>query len=150
MRQKFSLIQRFAGFTAQQPMRFAVSVPQQLTHQLVRFAASTTQRPTQPALCTPLARITANMNRQPMSPALSYLKLSAHPFNSFSLTRTEKTFPSFKSAPAQDGANSLFVFPMPLPPEVASGIIVLPARSYCSKNVLIIVGATYHQIGNAT
>ena len=39
------------------------------------------------------------------------------------------------------------VFPKPLPPEVANSTIVLPEKSWLSRKVLIIVGATYHQIG---
>ena len=35
-----------------------------------------------------------------------------------------------------------------LPPEVANSIIFLFEKSCFSKNVLIIVGAIYHQIGN--
>ena len=36
-----------------------------------------------------------------------------------------------------------------IPPEVARGMIFCPWNLYCSRNVLIIVGATYHQIGKA-
>ena len=39
------------------------------------------------------------------------------------------------------------VFPKPLPPEVAKRTIVLPEKSALSRKVLIIVGATYHQMG---
>ena len=31
--------------------------------------------------------------------------------------------------------------------EVKNGITVLPVKSYCSRNVLMIVGAIYHQMG---
>ena len=39
---------------------------------------------------------------------------------------------------------------MPLPPEVAKGITVLPEKSYSSRKVLMMVGATYHQMGKPT
>jgi len=58
-----------------------------------------------------------------------------------------KSFPSTISAPGADGCNSFTVFPKPLPPEVANKTIFLPVRSYFSRNVLMMVGATYHQIG---
>lgn len=51
------------------------------------------------------------------------------------------------SAFGAETSNSLTVFPKPLLPEVANRVIVLLEKSYASKNVLIIVGATYHQIG---
>jgi len=35
---------------------------------------------------------------------------------------------------------------MPFMPEVANGMIFFPDRSYCSRNVLMIVGAIYHHI----
>ena len=41
------------------------------------------------------------------------------------------------------------VLPKPLPPEVANRKIFLPEKSLLSRNVLMIVGATYHQMGNA-
>ena len=78
------------------------------------------------------------------------VKLNAKDVNSGSLTLIENLFPSFSTAPGQEPASSAFVFPIPLPPEVAKGITVFPFRSYCSRNVLIMVGATYHQIGNPT
>jgi len=40
--------------------------------------------------------------------------------------------------------------PIPLEPDVANGMIVLPARSYSSTNVSIMEGSLYHQIGNPT
>ena len=55
--------------------------------------------------------------------------------------------PSLMSAFGAETSNSLTVFPKPLLPEVANRVIVLLEKSYASKNVLIIVGATYHQIG---
>lgn len=55
--------------------------------------------------------------------------------------------PSLMSAFGADTFNSFTVFPKPLLPEVANRVIVLLEKSYASKNVLIIVGATYHQIG---
>ena len=36
---------------------------------------------------------------------------------------------------------------MPEPPDVAKTAIFLPERSHPSRNVLTILGATYHQIG---
>ena len=42
---------------------------------------------------------------------------------------------------------SCAVLPNPLPPEVANRMMVFPAKSWLSRNVLIIVGAVYHQIG---
>ena len=41
------------------------------------------------------------------------------------------------------------VLPKPLPPEVANRKIFLPEKSLLSRNVLMIVGATYYQMGNA-
>lgn len=56
--------------------------------------------------------------------------------------------PSTNSAPGADGWSYLIVLPNPLPPDVANNVIFLPVKSYFSRNVLMIVGATYHQIGN--
>lgn len=56
--------------------------------------------------------------------------------------------PSLMSALGADTFNSFTVFPKPLLPDVANRVIVLLEKSYASRNVLIIVGATYHQIGN--
>lgn len=56
--------------------------------------------------------------------------------------------PSLISAFGADTFNSLIVFPKPLLPEVANRVIVLLEKSCDSRNVLIIVGATYHHIGN--
>ena len=39
--------------------------------------------------------------------------------------------------------------PKPLLPEVANRKIFLPEKSLLSRKVLMIVGATYHQMGNA-
>ena len=39
---------------------------------------------------------------------------------------------------------------MPLPPEVAKGMTVLPSSSQASRKVFIILGATYYQIGKPT
>ena len=55
--------------------------------------------------------------------------------------------PSLMSAFGAETSNFLTVFPKPLLPDVAIRVIVLLEKSYASKNVLIIVGATYHQIG---
>lgn len=52
------------------------------------------------------------------------------------------------SALGADTFNSFTVFPKPLLSDVANSVIVLLEKSYASRNVLIIVGATYHQIGN--
>ena len=52
------------------------------------------------------------------------------------------------SAFGADTFNSCTVFPKPLLPDVANSVIILLEKSYASRNVLIIVGATYHQIGN--
>ena len=58
-------------------------------------------------------------------------------------------FPSFMTVVSDtDGFNFSTVFPNPLPPDVANRIIVFPEKSYALRNVLMIVGATYHQIGN--
>ena len=56
--------------------------------------------------------------------------------------------PSVITASVADGCNSFTVLPNPLPPDVAKSTIFLPLKSWASKNVLIIVGATYHHIGN--
>ena len=69
---------------------------------------------------------------------------------SFSDADDENLFPSATVAPLQEGASSAEVLPIPLPPEVAKGITFLPVRSQLSRNVLTIVGATYHHIGNPT
>lgn len=61
-----------------------------------------------------------------------------------------KTFPSTSLAPLQLGRSASLVFPIPLPPEVANGTMVFPVRSWLSRKVLMIVGATYHQIGKPT
>ena len=59
-------------------------------------------------------------------------------------------FSATNSAPEAEGFNSFIVFPMSLDPDVANKTIFLPFKSYCSKKVFIIVGATYHQIGKPT
>lgn len=68
--------------------------------------------------------------------------------------RTKKfvlnTLPCSNLAPGQLGARFSLVLPMPLPPEVAKGMMVLPFKLWLSKNVLTMVGATYHQIGKPT
>ena len=51
------------------------------------------------------------------------------------------------SAFGADTFNSCTVFPKSLLPDVANSVIILLEKSYTSRNVLIIVGATYHQIG---
>ena len=43
--------------------------------------------------------------------------------------------------------SSSSVCPMPEPPDVAKTATLLSDKSQPSKNVLMIVGATYHQIG---
>jgi len=60
-----------------------------------------------------------------------------------------KTLPFSSFAPLQLGSRRLFVFPIPLPPEIANGMIVLPVRSQHSGKILTMFGATYHQIGKA-
>lgn len=57
-----------------------------------------------------------------------------------------KILPSTISVFGADGCNSLTVFPNPLPPDVANKTTFFPEKSNFSKNVLTIVGATYHQI----
>ena len=72
-------------------------------------------------------------------------------FNSASWTLPFNRRPSTIWADAETlFFNAEAVFPKPLPPEVANSTIFLPEKSYCSRNVLMIVGATYHQIGNPT
>ena len=58
-----------------------------------------------------------------------------------------KSLPSTICASGADGCNSFTVLPNPLPPDVANNTIFFPAKSCASKKVLIMVGATYHQIG---
>ena len=48
------------------------------------------------------------------------------------------------------GCNPATALPKPEPPEVANSTIFLPLKSYASKKLLMIVGATYHQIGKPT
>lgn len=52
-----------------------------------------------------------------------------HISSSFKLTLLLKTLPFKSFAPEQLGASFWFVSPMPLPPDVANGIIFLPAKS---------------------
>ena len=74
--------------------------------------------------------------------------LKAQDFKSFSFALAWNLFPSTRRAPLQELLSAAFVVPMPLPPEVANGIIVFPVKSYCSRKELIMVGAIYHQMGN--
>lgn len=80
----------------------------------------------------------------------SYSSSLIQAFSSSSLIPASSTFPSINLAPGQLGSSFPLVLPMPLPPEVAKGISVLPVRSYCSRKVLMMVGATYHQMGKPT
>ena len=57
-----------------------------------------------------------------------YKKFSAHAFSSVSPVPASKRLPLRRSAPLQESANSVFVFPISLPPDVANGMIVLPSR----------------------
>ena len=43
--------------------------------------------------------------------------------------------------------SSSTALPIPLPPLVANGTIVLPVKSHLSRKVLIMCGAMYHQMG---
>ena len=52
-----------------------------------------------------------------------------------------------KRAAGQMRLSSSTVRPMPLPPEVANGTIVLPEKSQLSRNVAMMRGATYHHMG---
>ena len=74
----------------------------------------------------------------------------AHASSACLLECGESTLPSFSNAPGQDGASSWLVLPIPLPPDVAKGMMVFPVQSYCSRKVLMMFGATYHQIGKPT
>ena len=79
-----------------------------------------------------------------------FRKPSAQTFSSTADAEARKRLPSFMSAPGQDGASYADVPPIPLLPEVAKGMTVLPCKSHFSRNEFIIVGATYHQIGKPT
>ncbi len=75
-----------------------------------------------------------------------YYSLSAHAARSdFDVPRLN-TLPSKSLAPPQLGLSTEFVLPMPLPPEVAKGMTVLPESSQPSRKVFMILGATYHQV----
>ena len=80
----------------------------------------------------------------------SYFSVLTHSRRVSAFVLLRKTLPSSRRAPLQLGARALFVPPMPLPPEVANGTTVLPVRSQLSRNVLTMVGATYHQMGKPT
>lgn len=81
-------------------------------------------------------------------PAYYYFFFSSnHPLSSSMLTSYVKIIPSFSSAPLQLSARLAFVFPYPLPPDVAKGTIAFQVKSCSSRNVLTIVGAFPHQIG---
>ena len=56
-------------------------------------------------------------------------RLSTHAFSSACATTPFSIFPSSKIAPGQLGASFSFVLPIPLPPEVANGTIILPEKS---------------------
>ena len=58
-----------------------------------------------------------------------------------------RSLPSFQIAFGQRGRSSSSVLPKPLPPEVANSTTVLPDRSQDSTKVLMMWGATYHQMG---
>ena len=55
--------------------------------------------------------------------------ISTHADKSAFVEVAGKTFPCRSLAPGQLGASFSLVFPMPLPPEVAKGMIVFPFKS---------------------
>ena len=72
-------------------------------------------------------------------------RLSAHARRLWDDGRPLSSLPERSTAPGQLGWSFSFVFPIPLPPEVAKGITFFPAKSPLSKKVLMMVGAMYHQ-----
>ena len=60
------------------------------------------------------------------------------------------SLPFFQLAWGQWDFRLCSAFSIPLPPEVAKGITVLPEKSYLSRNVSTIRGSTYHQMGKPT
>lgn len=77
-----------------------------------------------------------------------YLSAKALSFASFGLPL--RTAPSTMVAFGALTCKLATALPKPEPPEVANRTIFLPEKSYASKKLLMIVGATYHQIGKPT
>ena len=98
-----------------------------------------------PAVCTIFAIFFSSKYN---SVSMSYARVLSTHFSISCLFALFSSPPSTNSAPGADGWSSLIVLPNPLPPDVANSVIFLPVNSYYSRNVLMIVGATYHQIGN--
>ncbi|MBR6204134.1 MAG: amidohydrolase family protein [Candidatus Methanomethylophilaceae archaeon] len=74
----------------------------------------------------------------------------AHAERSFSEAPDGKRLPASTLAPGARDAMFFPESPMSLPPEVANGTTVFPAKSQDSMNVSMIDGSLYHHTGNPT
>lgn len=85
---------------------------------------------------------------------MSYASVSTHAARSRALASLENLRASSHRAWEALGSRSLMVLPMPLPPDVANKAIradekshASDEKSHASKNVLMMFGAVYHQMG---
>lgn len=78
---------------------------------------------------------------------MSYASVSTHAARSRALASLENLRASSHRAWGALGSRSLIVLPMPLPPDVANKAIRADEKSPASKNVLMMFGAVYHQMG---
>ena len=78
---------------------------------------------------------------------MSYASVSTHAARSRALAPPENLRASSHRAWGALGSRSLIVLPMPLPPDVANKAIRADEKSPASKNVLMMFGAVYHQMG---
>lgn len=78
---------------------------------------------------------------------MSYASVSTHAARSRALASLENLRASSHRAWGALGSRSLMVLPMPLPPDVANKAIRADEKSPASKNVLMMFGAVYHQMG---
>ena len=77
-------------------------------------------------------------------------KFSIHVRSVVSLGPPLRSLPGSTVAPGVREAMRSGAFPRPLPPLVAKGTMVLPAKSADSRNVSMMRGSTYHQMGKPT
>lgn len=78
---------------------------------------------------------------------MSYASVSTHADRFRALASLENLRASSHRAWGALGSRSLMVLPMPLPPDVANRAIRADEKSNASKNVLMMFGAVYHQMG---
>ena len=78
---------------------------------------------------------------------MSYASVSTYAARSRALASLENLRASSHRAWEALGSRSLMVLPMPLPPDVANRAIRADEKSPTSKNVLMMFGAVYHQMG---